>query len=380
MAPPLLRIAALRWRGSEEELRRLELERLHGSNLLVRPGRILLPTHGGPNSVLAARMLDLAWPEGTKVTVFTAGDVPADDLRRVLALFEKKPAEHVHARGEDALSPILEQASLGYNAIVVGATDRRSGDRTLSNLVDRLLAASPVPVLMIRRGVGLRLLGDEDPGFRRVLVPAIASLPGRAALEVGFGIAGRLGAEVVLAHVVTTPTPQDEMAYSRSEWLREAKASSPAGEAPWLVARRVMDDAQALGRRMGVASETAVRIGLSPPRELLALSREAGADLIVLPASLRQLSERPFLGYGVEFLLANSEATVLVVSLPGGLALPALIRAAVARALRLPHHPLAAPSGVGDHRCRTRGPWLSLSQSSRCAPPHPPRRPCPSRS
>lgn len=318
MAPPLLRIAARRWHGSEEEQARLAEERRHGENLLVRPGRVLLPTHGGPNSVLAAQILDLAWPEGTRVTVMTAGDdVPATDLRRVMALIEKKPAEHVHARAADALPAIVEQAGLGYGAIVVGATDRPSEGRTLSDFVDRLLAASPVPVLMVRRGVDLQQNDLDTPTFQRVLVPAIASLPGRAAQEVAFGIAKRLGAEALLAHVVTTPSPQDELLYSRFEWRRDDPHEADR-DAPWMIARRVVDDAQNLARGMGVTTETAIRIGISVPREILSLSREAGADLIVLPASLRQLSERPFLGYGVEYLLRNSESTIVVVSLPGG--------------------------------------------------------------
>jgi nucleotide-binding universal stress UspA family protein len=79
-----------------------------------------------------------------------------------------------------------------------------------------------------------------------------------------------------------------------------------------------MDEAQALAREIGIEAETAIRIGISAPREILSLSREAGADLIVLPANLRQLSERPFLGYGVEYMLRNSESTVCVVSLPAG--------------------------------------------------------------
>ncbi len=318
MAPPLLRIAARRWQGSEEEQARLAQERLHGSNLLVRPGRVLLPTRGGPNSVLAARVLDLAWPEGTKVTVMTAGeDGPPADLRRLMRLIETKPVEHVHSGAADPLPAIVEQAGLGYNAIVVGATDRLTDGRAHSSFVDRLLAASPVPVIMIRRGVETDQSESETPGFRRVLVPAIASLPGRAAQEVAFGIAKRLGAEALLAHVVTAPSPQDEMHFSRFEW-RPDDSPGAEGEAPLMVARQVVDDALALAREMDVRSETAIRIGISVPREILALSREAGADLIVLPASLRQLSERPFLGYGVEYLLRNSESTIVVVSLPGG--------------------------------------------------------------
>jgi nucleotide-binding universal stress UspA family protein len=234
-----------------------------------------------------------------------------------MRLIEKKPAEHVHSGAADPLPAIVEQAGLGYSAIVVGATDRPTDGSAHSGFVDRLLAASPVPVIMIRRGVETDQIESEAPSFRRVLVPVIASLPGRAAQEVAFGIAKRLGAEALLAHVVTTPLPQDEMLYSHFEWRRDDSPEGE-GEAPWMIARRVVDDAQALAREMDVRSETAIRIGTSVPREILALSREAGADLIVLPASLRQLSERPFLGYGVDYLLRNSESTIVVVSLPGG--------------------------------------------------------------
>ena len=133
-----------------------------------------------------------------------------------------------------------------------------------------------------------------------------------------FGIAKRLGSEVLLAHVVKTPMPVEETLYSRFEWQRDGSAPDSGGDAPWSVARRVMDDAQALAREIGIEAQTAIRIGISAPREILSLSREAGADLIVLPANLRQLSERPFLGYGVEYILRNSESTVVVVSLPAG--------------------------------------------------------------
>jgi len=318
MAPPTLRAIARRWHGDDEERERLARERLHGSNLLVRPGRLLLPTHGGPNSLLAARILDLAWPEGTRVTVLSAGaGVPPEDLRRLLGGFEKKPAEHVHLRTEDALPAILGQTALGYSALVVGATEPPQGGRAVSTFVDGLLAGSSIPVVMVRRGGGL----DDDAAleFRRVLVPAIATAPGRAAQEVAFGIARRLGASALLAHVVTAPVAADELAFSRRSWVREREVDEEeeaAGSVVW--ARRVVDASLASARGLGVEAETAIRIGVSVPREILSLSREAGVDLIVLPASLRQISERPFLGYGVEYLLQNSDATVVVVSLPPG--------------------------------------------------------------
>jgi nucleotide-binding universal stress UspA family protein len=124
---------------------------------------------------------------------------------------------------------------------------------------------------------------------------------------------------VVLAHVVTSPAPGEEIAWSRRFWTRDLRAvGGGAGSVADPVAQRLVNEAQSLAQEMGVAAESAIRIGVSVAGELLALSREAGADLLVLPASVRQLSERPFLGYGVEHLLERSECAVVAVSVPPG--------------------------------------------------------------
>jgi Kef-type K+ transport system membrane component KefB len=321
MAPPLLRAVLRHWPGSEEEQERLARERLHGESLLVRPVPILLPSHGGPNSQLAARLIDLAWPEGTKVTVLSVGpSVPAQDVARVLAVFQQKPVEHHQARDRDARATVLEQAKLGYGTLVVGATDRRVEGRLVSPFVDDLIATSSIPVVMVRRGAA-RDVPEAAARFRRILVPAIGTLPGRAAQEVAFGLARRLGAQVLLAHVITAPVPAQEFAYSRHYWVRERQGdgrSRPEFSEPGRVAERVVQEARALAEEMGVATETAICLGASAPAELLSLVQEAAIDLVVLPANLRQLSERPFLGYGVEYLLDQCESTVVVVSVPPG--------------------------------------------------------------
>ena len=52
--------------------------------------------------------------------------------------------------------------------------------------------------------------------------------------------------------------------------------------------------------------------------EILMLARESHVDLLVLAANLRQFTGRPFLGHGVEYLLEEAEATVVVVTAPPG--------------------------------------------------------------
>ena len=313
MAPPLLRWILADWGGSEEEQARLARERLLGGNVLVRPSRVLLPSHGGPNSVLAARIVDLAWPEGSEVTVLAAGgDVPAQDLARVRAACAGRPMAYEHAATKDPLAAILEHASLGYGAIAVGATDERIAGTVISPVVDDLLASSPLPVIMVRRDA--RTDPEAPPRFRRILVPAVGTRPGRAAQEMAYSVARRLDVRVLVAHVVTIPSPRQELSYARPEEGAPAGGRLHRAEA----AERVVDEARALADEMNVRAEATIRTGVSASDTILSLVRENEVDLLVLASNLRQFTGRPFLGHGVEYLLEESETTVVVVTLPPG--------------------------------------------------------------
>jgi nucleotide-binding universal stress UspA family protein len=310
MAPPLLRAVLRDWAGSEEEQERLARERALGGNVLVRPGRILLPSHGGPNSVLAARIVDAAWPQGIDASVLAAGaDVPESDVKEVLAAFERRTARLERVASGEPLAAILSHARLGYGAIALGATDTKQAGALISPLVDDLLAASPLPVLMVRRGQ--KADARAPLAFRRILVPSAGKQTGRAAQEVAFSLARQLGGRALIAHVVTTPSARRALRLWRLE-------SNPAQAAAVEAAERVVAEARARAAEMGASAEAEIKTAVSVPEALLALARAQAVDLVVLAASLRQFSGRPFLGHGVEYLLEHCESTVLVVTLPPG--------------------------------------------------------------
>jgi Kef-type K+ transport system membrane component KefB/nucleotide-binding universal stress UspA family protein len=309
MAPPILRAVLRTYRGTEEEQARLARERQLGGNLLVRDSRVLLPSHGGPNSTLAARLVDLAWPEGCEVTVLSAGrDVPPGDLARVKDVLAKRPMTHRHEAGKAPLRAILDHAPLGFGAIAVGATDTKIAGTLISPVVDELLAQSPLPVIMVRQALGRAGDPDDELRVRRVLVPAVGTLPGRAALEVAYGVAKRADAHVLVPHVVTMPPAAWALSYGRD------LASAPRAE----VAGHVVEEAMALARELGVRADPVIRTGLSASEEILRVAREHHVDLIVLAANLRQFTGRPFLGHGVEHLLEEAAPTVVVVTAPPG--------------------------------------------------------------
>lgn len=324
MAPPMLRAVMKRWPGSEEEQARLARERQLVGNVLLRPARILLPSHGGPNSILAARIVDLVWPEGQEVTVLSAGaDVPRDDLARVFTVFGDRPLVHEHVPAKSAIDAILGQAALGYGAIALGATDLAMEGRLASPIIDDLLARSPLPLLMVRRGA---LPIEDVPRWERVMVPVTGTRAGRAALEVALAVGRHSGASVLLAHVVTAPEhtmlrQDDRLASAFSDEMSErGLEAGESGDLRLQTAERLLAEARALAQEMGVSVETAIRRDTSAADALLALAREHDVDLVVLAAHLRQLSGRPFLGHGVEYLLARSESTVIVVTSPAGTA------------------------------------------------------------
>ncbi|HEX5067932.1 MAG TPA: cation:proton antiporter [Myxococcota bacterium] len=309
-APPLLRRALRGWQGSEEEQLRLERERMLRDNVLVRATRVLLPSHGGPNSLLAARIVDLAWPKEVEVTLLSAGaDVPPEDLARVRAAFGERPVVHEHVANRTTLGAILDHAVLGYGVMAVGATDVRVAGRLVSPVIDELLGVSPLPVVMVRRGARENL--DAPPGYRRILVPATGTAPGRAAQEMAYQIAARTGAHVLIAHVVTHTPERRGIAFPA--WGEDTRLDERAE-----VALQVLEEARDFATRMGVHAETVIRHGVAPSDEILALAREREVDLLIVAANLRQLSGRPFLGHGAEDLLARCEATTVIVTAPPG--------------------------------------------------------------
>jgi nucleotide-binding universal stress UspA family protein len=141
-------------------------------------------------------------------------------------------------------------------------------------------------------------------------VPAVGTRPGRAAQEMAYSVARRLDARVLLAHVVTIPSPSQELSWARRH----------AGERPLRAeaAERVVEEARALADELGVRAEATIRTGVSASDTILGLARENEVDLMVLASNLRQFTGRPFLGHGVEYLLEESETTVVVVTLPPG--------------------------------------------------------------
>ncbi len=367
-----LRLVVRDWIGSPEEVERLEREEALSRNLVVRSSRLLLASRSEPASIAAAQLMHFAWPMQVPATVISVTpDKAADkgpagisgrlqgessvtdsggavgaagvtgavesvsassqwpDITIIRSVLDGREVDHrqVRVSGSEAglgvvsgaaavADAIVAEARLGYGVICVGVAGRHD-EQLYSPLVDELLLNSPLPVLIVRRAMGLE---TPLPGaFTRAIVPVTGTRSSSAAQEVAFGVSSQLGTEVVLTHVTQRSRAEMQMLPRRLARSRLAarvlgESASPVGNRQ--VVEALMDEAQARGAEMGVEARTLVSEGATAASTLVTVAAEQEADLVVLGASLRNVDGRPFLGHTVETVLEQCPANVAVVAMP----------------------------------------------------------------
>jgi nucleotide-binding universal stress UspA family protein len=291
LAPPTLRLAVRGLVGTEEEQARLETEKTLETNLVVKDRRILLPSRGLPNSLVAAQVLQFAWPPDAPVTVLSVG-TDVTNIDAVLDVFDGREHEVRQVADLDAVGAILDEAKLGFGVIGLGVNDTPSSGRLLSAIADDVLARTRLPMVIVRRA---RHQTTALPSFfTRCVVPVSGTRSSRAPAGGAVKHGAALGTELVLTHVV-----------SRAD---QENADRPA--------LAMLAAAQETAHGLGASTRSMVRHGVSVADELVRVVDTEEVDLIVIGASPRRLDDRAFLGHTIEEVLARCDATVVVVSVP----------------------------------------------------------------
>jgi Kef-type K+ transport system membrane component KefB len=311
-APQLLRWVVRGWEVPTEEAARLEQEAVRATSEILGSRRILLPTRGGDNTRYAARVLAGAFDEAD-VTVL-AIDTPA---RR--SLFVRRAESHadpsnvdlglgsirhrvVRMKSRDPAAAIAREAALGYDTMLIGASAEDRGAAGLfSTTVDRILSLVDLPTIVVR--LPARPTVSDHP--QRVLVPVVASRSSRAAEEVAFAVLQGTGGSASVVHIVSRPYNQGMMFNEGAE--RDTLE----------LAEAVTSNAVAFGERLGVTVEGMVRVASNAEAEIVALANSGEFDLLVVGASNRPLTDQPFLGHRVHYILEHTEIPVAIVALPG---------------------------------------------------------------
>jgi Kef-type K+ transport system membrane component KefB/nucleotide-binding universal stress UspA family protein len=316
-APPLLRRVLANWAGTDEEQERLLREETLAGNIIVRNERVLIPTQGGMNSIMAAQLVDLAWPKEVGVTLATVdptGDAP--NLRVLEDVLHLRPVERRLLSDGEVVDALVEELRLGYGTAVIGTSSPEGDDRGLSPLAEELALRSPVPVTVVRRG--LDVTSRLPPAYGRVLIPVTGTPSSIAAQEVGLAISGAIGTEAILTHVVHHDggeEPDEEVGRRPRRW------SGPdvlhrSGDTTRIAGQQMLDDAAARAATVGARAITAITDAESTAAGILQLVDLHETDLVIVGATRRDVDGRLFLGHTVERLLRRCGATIVVVVSP----------------------------------------------------------------
>jgi nucleotide-binding universal stress UspA family protein len=208
---------------------------------------------------------------------------------------------------------ILAEAVEAGADLIAMATHGRSGLARvfLGSVAERVLKASPIPVLVLRPG------GLPTTRLNTLLVPVDGSPGGAIALAVAVGLARRADARIALVQVAV-PMLAYEMAdagafaggvYLDPAWDEEALAAARR-YVSGLADRLRRDGLRADG--MAVAGEVALP-GTSVADGLMRAAEGLGADLIVMSTHAHTGAARVLLGSVADAVVRNAHRPVLLV-------------------------------------------------------------------
>jgi Kef-type K+ transport system membrane component KefB len=303
-AGPALKALLRGERIDDTESARLAREALLADSVLGASSA-LLPTRGGTNSIPAARILDAILQPGSYVTMLTVHGSVDDTASRqaaaavgALTSLIRRHTVNWHDRVDDDPAAAIEaEARLGYGLMALGMTHGVGGSG-MSPILERIIARSRVPVLLISRSPAAV---SVEPPIRHIAVPSTGTRSGRAAQDVAFALAEQVHAQAHAIHVVATPAPP---------------GLDPAGLASLTSGDEMLARSADIAAGFGQTATLHRAHGTMLGQELLRHAQRVDADMIVAGVDLHTSGDRAFIGYDAEYLLGHASQTVALVLLP----------------------------------------------------------------
>jgi Kef-type K+ transport system membrane component KefB/nucleotide-binding universal stress UspA family protein len=330
MAPVFLRLTMRMVRMTDEETERMAEEAAKGLFDAQRL-RILVPTAGGPNALVAASIgLTVGRRSAHAVTLLFVDRVTSfwgRLLARVRPGVEgKNLAQHLDAiklsaREMKAQEPEVERqvardvsaainavAAKGYDIILTGASGERHAIR--GRKLEELVLGAPCHVVIVKNRGDARV-------FRRLLVPVDGSFSSRAGVEFAVRYAEGAGPETEVTFAIAT----------EQERVEERAISGLHDTTPMFIARRPRDSLllsvgalaqEGLDKLSPVFKATKVKThlvttGAGDGASVLTRIATGRYDLLVMGVESRAIHHRLFFGYENERLVEECPIPVALV-------------------------------------------------------------------
>ena len=320
VAPILLKIAVRGMEAGGEERSRLESEAIRSQAQILGSRRILLPTRGGTNSVYAANQIRNLFPEAEVTVLTVAGRQQANWRKVVQGVTEEDagPEEVLKTLGSerhrlirrkrtDPAEAIIDEAALGYDLVVLGATEPADGSEVFSSVIDRVLARLTLPTLIFRypdAGPQDRPSDAAAHDVGKVLLSVESNRASRAAEEIAYSLAAHNEGSVLALHLIAETTTEPV-------YFDASGSTYDYGAGLELV-----EESVAFGRRLGARVDADVKTVTQPASDLMRTANTGNWDLLVMGATNRPLTRRPFLGYTMSHVLKHVRIPIVLVAIP----------------------------------------------------------------
>lgn len=313
MAPFALRYTLSRVVPTEDEMARLQREKLAEKSALKGLRRVLIPVRvrgegPGPSQQVEANIVRHLTRQGdlsvTAMTIVPPGQRAQGQayLDRLGDLFETPGLIKKVVESGEPIGAILEESRKDYQMLMIGATEaarEAQGDSSLfSPAIDEMVSLAGCSTLIFKAG-DTPLAGD----LHEILVPTNGSEYSQRAAELAFRLAAQRDVMVKFLHVVVRDN-ENPLLSNQTANLEYALGRG----------QQIVASLTSYGESLGVRCTGEVRVKDSVATGILEIAARHQVDLVLLGSNVRPGGDRLFLGTEVERVLRNVPCPVIVVN------------------------------------------------------------------
>ncbi len=312
MAPSLLQLILKHIEPVDEELKRLEEEKLLGESPIAKIHRVLLPMREPKDSgltdwqIIRFKILErIASKRKLSLTILHVNPLISEksDGKKTLSLINEnhwnlEPVLKIaKSKSSEISSAILDEAEKGYDLMILGSTNQEQSLDFFSTIISDVVRMSPCLTILAYAN---HLDREWQP--HNILVAVSNSTDTKYAAELGFIIA-QDSSEVTLLSVLTG---------TNSNWSQNV--NQYAFDRQTEVAVNAMNAIKQLALIYNVPVKDIIESGDDVESTILRVAEREKSDLIILGTSVKSGSERLFLGSRIEYMIQHAKCPIIVLN------------------------------------------------------------------
>ncbi len=312
MAPALLQTILKHMEPVDEELKRLEEEKLLHESPIAKMQRVLLPIREPREDklsdwqILRFKILErIASKRKLSLTILHVNPIISEksDGKKTLNLINENnwkldvALKIAKSKSSEISTAILDEAEKGYDLMVLGSTNQGQSIDFFSPIISDVVRMSPCPTVLI-------YANHLDPDWQphNILIAVSNSPATKYAAELGLSIAGPSNTVTLLSVLTGT----------NSAWSQNV--NQYAFDRQTEVAVNAINNIKQLASIYEVAVKDIIEIGDDVESTILKISEIEKADLIILGTSVKSGSDRLFLGSRIEYMIQHAKCPVVVLN------------------------------------------------------------------